>query len=197
VTTQTFSAAGIRWDLGDLFASHEDPRIEATLRGCHERARAFAEAHRGTIAIAGGPPPARLLAAIRELEALHTDLSRVGAFADLLYAGDTSQPEVRDLEEKVELSTTEIGNLLLFFELEWMDLPDDAAERLLAHPTLAGYRHYLLRLRQYRPHRSEAPPKMRKSCKRNEKELAARFGNSQRARRARGFSLAERALVRG
>jgi oligoendopeptidase F len=155
VTAQAFSAVGIRWDLGDLFSSHDDPGVDATLRDCHERARAFAEAHRGTVV--GGPSPAHLLAAIRELEALHTDLSRVGAFADLLYAGDTTQPEVRDLKEKVELAATGIGNLLLFFELEWMDLPDDAAERLLADPSLAGYRHYLLRLRQYRPHRLSEP----------------------------------------
>jgi oligoendopeptidase F len=157
VTTQEFSAAGVRWDLGDLFAAHDDPRIEAALRDCRERARAFAEAHRGTIAVPAGPSPEHLLAAIRELEALNTDLGRVGAFADLAYAADTSRPEVRDLKERVELAATEIGNLLLFFELEWMDLPDEAAEGLLAHPALAGYRHYLLRLRQYRPHRLSEP----------------------------------------
>ena len=70
MTAQPFSAAGIRWDLGDLFASHDDPRIESTLGDCRERAGAFAERYRGTIAVAGGPGPEHLLAAIRQLEAL-------------------------------------------------------------------------------------------------------------------------------
>jgi len=161
VSTQTFSATGVRWDLGDLFASHDDPRIEASLADCHKRAEAFADRYRGRIAVAGGPGPEHLMAAIRELEALDEDLRRVSTFADLLYAAATSHPEVRDLKEKVELSATEIGNLVLFFELEWMDLPDEAAERLLAHPILLAYRHYLLRLRQFRPHRlSEAEERL-------------------------------------
>jgi oligoendopeptidase F len=157
VTTRGFSAAGVRWDLGDLFASHDDPRIEATLADCHEGAEAFAKRFRGTIGRPGGPPPEELLAAIQALEALDGELKRVGAFADLLYAADTSHPEVRDLKERVELSGTEIGNLVLFFELEWMDLSDEAADRLLAHPVLGTYRHYLRRLRQYGPHRLSEP----------------------------------------
>ena len=38
----TSSADGIRWDLNDLFSSHDDPRIETTLTDCHVRAEAFA-----------------------------------------------------------------------------------------------------------------------------------------------------------
>lgn len=157
MTTQTFSAAGIRWDLGDLFASHDDPRIEAALAESRKRAEAFAARCRGTIAAAGGPEPEHLLGAMRELEALDGELRRVGTFADLVYAADTARSEFRNLKEKVELTATEIGNLVLFFDLEWMDLADEAADRLLAHPSLAGYRHHLARLRQYRPHRLSEP----------------------------------------
>ncbi len=157
MTIQTFSAAGIRWDLGDLFASHDDPRIQATLADVLERAHGFAQRYRDTIRVPGGPDPTLLLAAMRELEALEGDLKRVAFFADLLYASDTSRPEHRDLKEQVELAATEIGNLVLFFDLEWMDLPDEAAARLLTHPTLAGYRHHLFRLRQVRPHRLSEP----------------------------------------
>ena len=157
MTPKRFSAAGVRWDLSDLFASHDDPQINSTLAECHKQAQAFAERYRSTIAVAGGPGPDHLLTAIREIETLDENLRRVGTFANLLYAADTLQPEIRDLKERVELAATEIGNLVLFFDLEWMDLPDDVAERLLAHPTLAGYRHYLLRLRQFRPHRLSEP----------------------------------------
>ena len=152
MTNQTLSAVGVRWDLGDLFASHEDPRIQATLADCHARAEAFAQRYRGTINVPGGPEPEHLLGAIRELEELQEPLGRVGAFAGLLYATDTSRPEYRDLRERVELRATEIGNLILFFDLEWLGLPDDVADRLMGDPSVAGYRHYLRRSRRFRPH---------------------------------------------
>ena len=45
----TNSAEGIRWDLSDLFSSHDDPRIEAMLKDCLARAESFANLFRGTI----------------------------------------------------------------------------------------------------------------------------------------------------
>jgi oligoendopeptidase F len=152
VTDRPFSSAGVRWDLGDLFASHDDPRIPATLASCQARAEAFARQFRDTIRVPGGPAPDHLREAILALEALEEEMKRVGTFADLLYAADTSRPEHRDLRERVELAATEIGNLVLFFDLEWIDLPDAVAGSLQAHPHLAEYRHYLERLRRRRPH---------------------------------------------
>lgn len=157
MTTQTFSASGVRWDLGDLFASHDDPRIQASLEDCLARAHAFAQRYRDTIRVAGGPGPEHLLAAVAELEALEGDLGKVGVYADLLYASDTLRPEHRDLKERVELAATQISNLVLFFDLEWMELPDEDAERLLIHPTLAGYHHYLRQARCWRTHKLSEP----------------------------------------
>ena len=42
----TNSAAGIKWDLSDLFAGHDDPQIEKTLTECHIRADAFSKRFR-------------------------------------------------------------------------------------------------------------------------------------------------------
>lgn len=147
-----YAATGVRWDLTDLFRSHDDPAIEETLADCRARAERFAARYRGTIRVSGGPPPEHLLAAILEMEALQADLERMGAFAQLLYASDTARPEYRDLRERVEQRLTEIGNLVLFFELEWLEVPDAAAEPLIQHPVLAGYRHFLRQARRMRPH---------------------------------------------
>ena len=157
MATQAFSSADIRWDLGDLFASVDDPKIESSLRDALARAQAFVLKYRNTINVAGGPAPAHLLAAIQESEALQQDLKRLTTFADLLYAADTSHPGHRNLREKVELSATEISNHILFFELEWMQLTDEDADHLSVLPSLAGYRHYLQRVRTYRPHRLSEP----------------------------------------
>ena len=150
--SQTFRATGVRWDLSDLFASPDDPRLAATLHDCLARAEVFARRYRGTIEVPGGPQPEHLLAAIQELEALQGDLERASAYASLLYASDTTRPEHRDLRERVELAATEIGNLVLFFDLEWLEVPDEAAARLVGHPVLAGYRHYLAQARRMQPH---------------------------------------------
>ena len=157
MSAETYSATGVRWDLSDLFRSHDDPAIEDTLAAGRSRAERFAERYRGTIRVPGGPSPEHLLAAIHEMEALQTDLERVGAFASLLYASDTVRPEYRDLRERVEQRLTEIGNLVLFFDLEWLDVPDEAAGALVDHPALGGYRHYLRQARRMRPHTLSEP----------------------------------------
>ncbi|MFA5027748.1 MAG: M3 family oligoendopeptidase, partial [Candidatus Methylomirabilota bacterium] len=74
------------------------------------------------------------------------------AFADLLYAADTTPPVHRDLRERVEQQGTAITNSLLFFELDWIAAPDAVAEALLADARLQEYRHYLLQIRKFRPH---------------------------------------------
>jgi oligoendopeptidase F len=152
MSTASSSAVGVRWDLSDLFASPEDPGIEAALSACRARAEAFAATYRGSLRAPDGPDPTRVLAALQELEALQEALGRAGTYAGLLYASDTASPVYRDLRERVELAGTEIGNLVLFFDLEWMELADPVAERLMAEPLLAAYRHHLGHLRRFRAH---------------------------------------------
>jgi oligoendopeptidase F len=155
------SAEGVQWDLNDLFAAHDDPRIETALNDCRARAEKFAARFRGKIQLPAGPDPQTLLSALQELEEIYDTISRVSNYASLLYSADTLKPEYQDLEQRVEQRTTEIHNLLLFFELEWLALEDQAAEHLIAHPALKHYGHYLRQLRRYRPHRlSESEEKI-------------------------------------
>ena len=156
-TASPFSATGVTWDLGELFASHDDPRIAATLADLLARADAFATRFRGTIHVPGGPDPEHLLAAVKELESLDDGMSRVGSYAALLYSGDTLKPEYQNLQHRAEQTLTEIRNRLLFFDLDWMELDDEAAGRLLDAPALRGYRHYLQVGRRFRPHKLSEP----------------------------------------
>ncbi len=153
------SAEGIRWNLSDLFASHDDPRIEATLDECRAWAEAFSLRCRGKIA--AGMDAKELCDALRGLEEIEDSLSRVASFASLLYAADSARAEYQDLEQRVEQRVTEIRNLLLFFELEWLDLADEAAARLIQNPELKNYAHFLANLRRFRPHKlAEAEEKI-------------------------------------
>jgi oligoendopeptidase F len=150
-------AAGVRWDLSDLFAGADDPKITETLDRAKADAEAFAGRYRGTIDVDGGPSAALLLQALREIEDIHERAGRVASYAHLLYDTDTRDETARDLQQKVEQRLTELGNITLFFDLEWSQVPDDVAQRLLADPVLAQYAHYLAHERLFRPHRLTEP----------------------------------------
>jgi oligoendopeptidase F len=151
------SAEGIRWDLSDLYAGHDDPRIDLTIKDCHARAERFADRFRALMQDRETLTADSLLQGLKELEIIYESLGRVGSYAGLLYAADTAKPEYQDLTQRVEQRSTEIRNLLLFFELEWLKFDDTIANRLIADPTLETYRHYLISLRRYRPHTLTEP----------------------------------------
>jgi oligoendopeptidase F len=147
-------ARGVQWDLSDLYASPDDPRLEKDLAEAAERAARFAAAYRGRVA---GLSAGELAAALDEYEALQEPVARAGSYAGLLFAADTSVPRHGALLQRVQERGSAIRSELLFFELEWVAVPDSAAEARLADPALARRRHVLSALRRYRPHlRSEA-----------------------------------------
>jgi oligoendopeptidase F len=145
------------WDLSELFAGPNDPRIDEALDKGTREAEAFATRFRGTIDVPGGPTPVHLLDALTTLERLLEGVERVDGYSHLIFTGDTTKPEHRDLEQKVRVRSTAIQNLLVFFELEWQKVEDDAAEKIMAAPELARYRYYLRRERQNRPHTLSEP----------------------------------------
>lgn len=149
------SAAGVTWDLSDIFAHFDDPAIAETIKQVTTEAEAFALAYRTTIK--AGPSAAHLREGLERLEALREKLYRPAAYAELLFASDTSKAEHRNLRQRVEQQFTTINNMLLFFDLEWLELDDDAAQRLIDNPLLAPYRHYLQSARRYKPHTLTEP----------------------------------------
>ena len=58
---------------------------------------------------------------------------RAANFAHLRFAADTEDPANGALMQMVSERGTAIQTKLLFFELEWVEVPDDRAEELLAH----------------------------------------------------------------
>jgi len=148
-TPGTGPAAGVTWDLSDLYAGPDDPALDADLAVARERAEAFAERYRGRVAEL---PPEELAAAVDELEALHVPVVRAGVYAGLMFAGDTSDAKRGALLQRVQEQGSEIQSALLFFQLEWVGADDAVAEARLADPALARRRHLLSSMRRYRPH---------------------------------------------
>ncbi len=154
------SAAGVNWDLAtSLFKAVDDPALDAALEQAGSDVAEFEKQYRGTIK--KGPPAVYLLEALKEAEALQTSLIKISAFASLTYAADTSKNDHRALLQKVEEALTALRNQLLFFDLEWLEVPDAKADKLIGSKKLARYSHYLANERKSKPHTlSEAEEKI-------------------------------------
>ena len=144
-------AEGVVWDLSDLYGSIDDPRIERDLKRALADARRFEKRYRGRINVRS-LKPATLRLALEELESLQERLGRVSSYAHLLFAADTSDPRRGAFLQSVQERLTEVRRHLIFFELELIAMDDGTAQRVLASPRLARYRHFVERERKFRPH---------------------------------------------
>jgi oligoendopeptidase F len=151
------SAAGVQWDLRDLYTAVDDQRIDADLAAALRRAQAFEQAYRGQINTPEGPAPALLKAALDELESLSEQMDRPAVYAQLLHAAKTDDPRHGALLVRTREQRTAINKHLIFFDLEWVQLADEPARKLIAAPELARYQHYLEQKRAWRPHYLSEP----------------------------------------
>jgi oligoendopeptidase F len=151
------SAAGVAWNLADLYQNVDDPQITRDLESALKRAQAFEQAYRGKIDVAGGPAVDQLLTAVRELESLSEQMDKPAVYASLVHAGKTDDPRHGALLARTREQRTVINKHLIFFDLEWVKVPDEPVRALLARPELARYRHYLEQKRAWRPHYLSEP----------------------------------------
>lgn len=146
------SADGVAWDLGDLYAAVDDPKIDQDLQASLLRAQAFATAYRGKINVQGGPAAELLAAAMQELESLSEQRDKTLAFSGLLHSAKSDDPQRGALLSHTRQLATAVNQHLIFFDLEWIQVPDEAARLLIGAPALARYRHTLDQKRAWRPH---------------------------------------------
>jgi oligoendopeptidase F len=149
-TVASTGAEKIHWNLEDLYQGDDQvAAVEADLRRTEDLARAFAEEVRGKV---GSLDAEALADALRRMEEIHDIQGRAASFAFLNFATDMADPARGALLQKVQEEITQAGTHLIFFSLEWIEVPDDTAAQLLADPTLATYRHHLESARRYRPY---------------------------------------------
>jgi oligoendopeptidase F len=143
-----------RWDLEPLVEGRGAEGTRAMLEESKERADRFAAAYRGKVAELDADGVAT---AMRELEELFDVVGRAGSYAALRFAVDTQDPERGALLQEVRERGAAIETSLLFFDLEWNELPDERAEELLASGALERWRHHLRTLRRFLPHQLSEP----------------------------------------
>lgn len=154
----TFGAEDVLWDLSCYYQGIDDPAIDSDMTALRERAGAWEARYRGRVAQLSA---AEISEALAEYEALFDGLGRLESFASLTYTTDTLNPAHGALMQKVQEFEAEFRQKLLFFDLEWNALDDEAAARILNDPAIGKYRHHLESQRRYKPHElSEAEEKL-------------------------------------
>ena len=154
MSTVATGAEAVEWNLSDLYESPDDPRIESELDESNAAARTFRERYRGKLAELSA---AELNDAVAELERIQSIATRVETYARLRQAADSSDQSRGALVQRVRERHTQIDTELLFFDLEWSELDDDVAERLLEDPALERFASVLRSERRYKPYQLTEP----------------------------------------
>ena len=151
---KTTGAEDVRWDLTDLFASADDPKLEATLSRELERAREFEKKYKGKV---GTLEPKAFAAMMRELAEYEESSARPEVYAYMLHSQDTQDHSAGRLLARVREASAERGSHMVFFSLELAQISDEQASRLYGDPESAVYRHTVEEARKFRPHQLSEP----------------------------------------
>ncbi len=146
-------ASEVEWDLEPLLPVPGDAGVEQLLAEADALAEELS-AYRGQVA---SFDVATLVEYLERNARLGDLLGRAGSYAGLRFSVDTQDPTNGARLARIEERSTAIATKLMFFELEWAEVPDEQAESLLADPSLAFATHHLRSTRRYRPHLLSEP----------------------------------------
>ncbi|MGH6959575.1 MAG: M3 family oligoendopeptidase [Dongiaceae bacterium] len=137
------------WDLSDLYPGPQSAPLQADLVSAAEEAKTFRKRYQGKLA---GLDGAALGGAVSAYESQQEILGRIVSYAQLVHAGDMTDPEIGRFYQTMQERVTDISTELLFFTLEINRLDDGALAAKLKDPKLAHYAPWLRDLRAFRPH---------------------------------------------
>ena len=142
------------WRLEDLYASLDAPELLADFERAHKQSIEFEENWKGKLAVSASN--GQLGKAVQAFENLQELMGRIGSYAGLLYAGDTSNPERVKFYGDAQQKLTDASSHLLFFGLELNLLEDEQLQNTMANDELAAhYRPWLEDLRKDKPFQLE------------------------------------------
>ncbi|MBF0254438.1 MAG: M3 family oligoendopeptidase [Candidatus Omnitrophica bacterium] len=151
------TAAGISWDLSDLYASPDDPRIAEDLKSAEEAAIRFETSYRPPLEALSSSgadtntAPETLASLLREYKAIVEPLTRVVVFSHLRFAEKTDEPARGAFLQKIRDRVTDIEQHLIFWHVLWCRADKEGVRRLVQNPQLAGDAHYLESVRKFAP----------------------------------------------
>ena len=141
-------ASGVAWDLEPLVDGRGSDGVAALIREAEALVEELEE-QRGMIAELDASQLARVM---EQLGEMNDRLGRAGSYVSLRFSVDTSDPEAGAAMQRFQEQATALSTQVIFLELEWAEVDEARASRLLREPVLAFCRHYLESARRYRSH---------------------------------------------
>ena len=137
------------WDLNDLYPGTDSPELTADLERAAKDSKTFTGRYRGKLA---GLDGRALGTAIADFEAIDEIMGRVMSYAQLVYAGNVSDPEIGRAYQTMQERVNDISADILFFSLELNHIDDRTLAKQLKAPEAARYNPWLDDVRSFRPH---------------------------------------------
>jgi oligoendopeptidase F len=142
------------WNLADLYPSPDSKELEHDLTTAAAQAKAIAERYKGKL-VSLGKDGAALAEAIKSVEALSDTMGKLGSYAGLLYAANTTDPDNAKFYGDIQDKLTTISTDLIFFELELNQIEEADLAAALQVPAFAAYKPWIDDLRKEKPFQLE------------------------------------------
>src|SRR5262249_43765850 len=145
------------WNLGDLYASIDDPKIKRDLDRADEYSKAFEDDFKGKLAALVDEPDGSLALAqaVVRYEQLDDLLGRLISFAGLVHAGDTVDSARAKFYGDVQERLTAASPHVLFSVLARNRIDDAKLKAAMRTPKRAYYRPGLEDIRKEKPYQLE------------------------------------------
>ncbi len=145
-------AEEVCWDLSDLYKNPNDPAIEADRKKVLELAASFEASYRKRVTELS---PAEFAEALDRYSEIVEIMSRLSSFAYLNWTINTEDPALGKAVQETTEHSSELSQKIIFFTIEWLDLDEDSARKLIHSKELSFYSHYLETSRLDKPHMLE------------------------------------------
>jgi oligoendopeptidase F len=142
-------AEDINWDLSDLYTSNGDPKLAEDKKTILKQADDFSNKYRGKIAKLSADEFRQMLDTYEDI--LDTS-GKIGSFAYLQWSTNTGNTDYGKLVAETNELSSEISQKLVFLDVEWLNIPEDKAQKLIKSDELKKYKHYLESSRRYKDH---------------------------------------------
>jgi oligoendopeptidase F len=138
------------WNLSkDLYYNQDDPQIFEDKALVREKAIAFSNRYRGKVKSLSGK---KLSQAIEDYKEISLLTNRLGSFAYLNWVTDTQDFKLSSFLKQMQRFLNDIGQNLIFFDVEFLKLKDKKANKLINSPYLFDHKFWLTLSRKEKDH---------------------------------------------
>ncbi|MCK4351893.1 M3 family oligoendopeptidase [candidate division WOR-3 bacterium] len=148
---EELKAKGVKWDLSCFYSSAKDSAIQKTIKDAEKRTDDFVKKFKTKIeskTLTAG----FLKEAVETYEGLYNTILKPMFYSSLLFAGDCLNQEYQDFYQRMQTILANFSAKTTFFELEITGIQDGLFKKLLKDDSLSSYRHWLEKVRVFKPY---------------------------------------------